>query len=115
MLNFRDRSLRIISTVLERLHLLTHVRMAKIVIKFTPIVKDFSPKLRKKANFSEKTDKYTTRKSKYYQMVLFLNEATLSGEKTGERKSRGKIKSGKNLVTCEKFSHFSPTTTSSLQ
>ena len=49
--------------------------MAKIVINFTPIVKDFSPKLRKKTNFSEKTDKYTTRKSKCYQMVLFLNEA----------------------------------------
>ena len=56
-------------------HLLTHVRMAKIVIKFTPIVKDFSPKLRKNTNFSEETDKYTTRKSKCYQMVLFLNEA----------------------------------------
>ena len=55
-------------------HLLTHVRTAKIVINFTPIVKDFSAKLRKKMNFSEKTDKYTTRKSKYYQMVLFLNE-----------------------------------------
>ena len=55
-------------------HLLTHVRMAKIVINFTPIVKDFSPKLRTKMNFSEKTDKYTTRKSKCYQMVLFLNE-----------------------------------------
>ena len=56
-------------------HLLTHVRMATIVIKFTPIVKDFSPKLRKMANFSEKTDKCTTRKSKCYQMILFLNEA----------------------------------------
>ena len=56
-------------------HLLAHVRMAKIVINFTPIVKDFSPKLRKKTNFSEKADKYTTRKSKCYQMVLFLNEA----------------------------------------
>ena len=56
-------------------HLLTHVRMAKIVINFTPIVKDFSPKLRTKTNLSEKTDKYTTRKSKCYQMVLFLNEA----------------------------------------
>ena len=44
--------------------------MAKIVINFTPIVKDFSPKLRKKTNFSEKTNKYTTRKSKCY----FLNE-----------------------------------------
>ena len=55
-------------------HLLTHVRMAKIVINFTPIVKDFSPKLRKKTNFSERTNKYTTRKSKCYQMVLFLNE-----------------------------------------
>ena len=54
--------------------LLTHVRMAKIVTNFTPIVKDFSPKLRKKTNFSEKMDKYTTRKSKCYQMVLFLNE-----------------------------------------
>ena len=49
--------------------------MAKIVINFTPIVKDFSPKLRKNTNFSEKTDKYTTRKSKCYQMVLILNEA----------------------------------------
>ena len=49
--------------------------MAKIVINFTPIVKDFSPKLRKKTNFSEKTDKYIARKSKCYQMVLFLNEA----------------------------------------
>ena len=48
--------------------------MAKIVINFTPIVKDFSPKLRKKTNFSEKTDKYTTWKRKCYQMVLFLNE-----------------------------------------
>ena len=56
-------------------HLLTHVRMAKIVINFTPIVKDFSPKLRTQTNFSEKTDKYTTRKSKCYQMELFLNEA----------------------------------------
>ena len=56
-------------------HLLTHVQVAKIEINFTPIVKDFSPKLRKKTNFSEKTDKYTTRKSKCYQMVLFLNEA----------------------------------------
>ena len=55
-------------------HRLTHVRMAKIVINFTPIVKDFSPKLRKKTNLSEKTNKYTTRKSKCYQMVLFLNE-----------------------------------------
>ena len=55
-------------------HLLTHVRTAEIVINFTPIVKDFSPELRKKTNFSEKTDKYTTRKSKCYQMVLFLNE-----------------------------------------
>ena len=56
-------------------HLLTHVRIAKIVINFTPIVKDFSPKLRKKTNFSEKMNKYTTRKSKCYQMVPFLNEA----------------------------------------
>ena len=55
-------------------HLLTHVRTAKIVINFTPIVKDFSPKLRKKTNFSEKTDKYTIRKSKCYQMILLLNE-----------------------------------------
>ena len=55
-------------------HLLTHVRMAKIVINFTPIVKDFSPKLRKKMNFSENTNKYPIRKSKCYQMVLFLNE-----------------------------------------
>ena len=47
---------------------------ANIVINFTPIVKDFSPKIRKKTNFSEKTDKYTTRKSECYQMVLFLNE-----------------------------------------
>ena len=54
--------------------LLTHVRTAKIVINVTPIVKHFSPKLRKKTNFSEKTDKYTTRKIKCYQMVLFLNE-----------------------------------------
>ena len=29
-------------------------------------------------------------------------------EKNGVKKSRGKIKSGENLVTCEKFSHFSP-------
>ena len=55
-------------------HLLTHVRTAKIVINFTPIVKGSSPKLRKKMNFSEKTDKCTIRKSKCYQMVLFLNE-----------------------------------------
>ena len=55
-------------------HLLTHVRMAKIVINFTPIVKDFSPKLRKKTNFSENKNKYTIRKSKCYQMVLCLNE-----------------------------------------
>ena len=54
-------------------HLLTHVLMAKIVINFTPIVKDFSPKLRKETNFSEKTNKYT-RRSKCYQMVLFVNE-----------------------------------------
>ena len=53
-------------------HLLTHVRMAKIVINFTPIVKDFS------TNFSEKTDTYTTRKSKCYQLVLFLNEVISS-------------------------------------
>ena len=51
------------------------MRIAKIVINFTPIVKDFSPKLREKTNFSEKTNKYTTRKSKCYQMVLLLNEA----------------------------------------
>ena len=56
-------------------HLLTHVRMAKIVINFTPIVKDFSPKLRKKTNLSEKTNKYTTRKSKGYQMVLFFKRS----------------------------------------
>ena len=56
-------------------HLLMHVRMAKLVINFTPIEKDFSPeKLRTKTNSSEKTDKYTTRKSKCYLMVLFLNE-----------------------------------------
>ena len=48
--------------------------MAKIVINFTPIVKDFSPKLRQNTNFSEKTNTYTTSKSKCYQMVLFLNE-----------------------------------------
>ena len=47
--------------------LLMHVRTAKTLINFTPIVKDFSPKLRKKTNFSEKTDTYTTRKSKCYQ------------------------------------------------
>ena len=64
---------RLILTALFSI-LLTHVRMAKIVINFTPIVKDFSPKLRKKTNFTEKTNKYTTRKSKRYQMVLFLNE-----------------------------------------
>ena len=52
-------------------HLLTQVRTAKIVINFTPIVKDFSPKLRKKTNFSEKTGDYTTRKSKCCQIVLF--------------------------------------------
>ena len=51
--------------------LLTHVGTAKIGINFTPVVKDFSPKLRKKTNFSEKTDKYTTRNSTCYQMVLF--------------------------------------------
>ena len=45
-----------------------------IEINFIPIVKDFSPKLRKKTRFSEKTDKYTTRKSKCYQTVLFLNK-----------------------------------------
>ena len=56
-------------------HLLTHVRTAKIVINFTPIVKDFSPKLRTKTNFSEKTDKYSTRKSKCYQMVLFFKRS----------------------------------------
>ena len=55
-------------------YLLTHVRTAKIVINFTPIVKDFSPKLRKKTNFFEKTDKYTTRKGKGYQMVLLFND-----------------------------------------
>ena len=51
--------------------LLTLVRMAKIVINFTPIVKYFviSPKLRKKTNFSEKMGKYTIRKC--YQMILF--------------------------------------------
>ena len=54
--------------------LLTHVRMAKIVIDFSPIVKDFSPKLRKKTNFSEKTNKCTTRKSKCYRWYLFMNE-----------------------------------------
>ena len=48
---------------------LTNVRTAKIVINFTPIVKDFSPKLR---TISEKTDKYTTRKCQ--QMVPFLNQ-----------------------------------------
>ena len=32
-----------------------------------------------------------------------------SGKNTGqEKESRGKILSGKNLVTCKKFSHFSP-------
>ena len=55
-------------------HLLTDVRTVKIVINFTPIVKDFSPKSRKKTKLSENMDKYTTRKSKCYQMVLFLNE-----------------------------------------
>ena len=54
--------------------LLRHVRTAKILINFIPTVKDSSPKLRKKMNPSEKKDKYTTRKSKCYQMVLFLNE-----------------------------------------
>ena len=54
--------------------LLTHVQTANIVINFTPIVKDFPPKLRKKTIFSEKTDKYTIRISKCYQIVLFLNE-----------------------------------------
>ena len=45
--------------------LLTHLRTAKIMTLFTPIVKDFSPKLGEQTNFSEKTDKYTTRKSKF--------------------------------------------------
>ena len=54
--------------------LLSHVRTAKIVINFTPIVKDFSPKLRKKTNLPEKTDKYTTKKSKCYQIALFSNK-----------------------------------------
>ena len=32
-----------------------------------------------------------------------------SGKNTSRvKKNRGKIKSGKKLVTCEKFSHFSP-------
>ena len=32
-----------------------------------------------------------------------------SGKNTGrEKESRGKISSEKNLVTCKKFSHFSP-------
>ena len=53
-------------------HMLTHVRAAKIVINFTPIVIDFSPKLRKMTSFSEKVDKYTARKSKCHQMVLFF-------------------------------------------
>ena len=48
--------------------------MAKIVINFTPIVRNLGEKSFTKTNFSEKTDKYTTRKSKCYQMVLFLNE-----------------------------------------
>ena len=52
-------------------HLLTHVRMAKIVINFTPIVKDFSPKLRKKTNFSEKTDKYTPGKVSVIRWYFF--------------------------------------------
>ena len=56
-------------------HLLTHVRMAKIVINFTPIVKDFLPKLRKKTNFSEKTDKYTTRKSKVLSDGTFFKRS----------------------------------------
>ena len=34
-------------------HMLSHVRTAKIVINFIPIVKDFSPKLRKMTIFSE--------------------------------------------------------------
>ena len=51
--------------------LLTHVRTAKIVINFTPSVKDLPPKLRKKTNFSEKTpDKYTTRKSKCFNHLF---------------------------------------------
>ena len=37
-------------------HLLTHVRTTKIVINFTPIVKDFSSKLQKNTNFSQKAD-----------------------------------------------------------
>ena len=44
------------------------------MINFTPIVTDFSPKLREKTKFSEKTDRYTTRTSKCYQMINFLNE-----------------------------------------
>ena len=57
-------------------HLLTHVRMAKIVINFTPIVKDFSPKLRKKTNFSEKTDKnILPGRVSVIRWYFFLNEA----------------------------------------
>ena len=49
-------------------HLLTHVRTAKIVINFIPIIKDFSPKLRKTTNFSEKTESTIARE--YVKLVV---------------------------------------------
>ena len=56
-------------------HLLTHVRMAKIVINFTPIVKDFSPKLRKNTNVSVKRLNILPGKVSVFRWYFFLNEA----------------------------------------
>ena len=51
--------------------LLTHVRTAKIVINFNPIVKDFSPKLRKKTNFPGKTDNILSGKVSVIRWYFF--------------------------------------------
>ena len=45
-----------------------------------------------------------------------LSDEKKSGQNTGRKKgSRGKTSSGKNLVTCKKFSYFSPTFFSSIR
>ena len=54
--------------------LLTHVRTAKIVINFTPIVKDFSPKLRKRRHFLIRRINMLRGKVSVIRWYFFLNE-----------------------------------------
>ena len=62
-------------------------------------------------NFANKQEKIIIiiEKKKKIRINSLSGEKKLGKSAGREKESRGKISSGKNLVTCKKFSHFSPT------